>query len=591
MTADVFVSYSREDKDRVLSLTSKLREAGISLWIDQGSIDGATMWSEEIVNALENAKVLLLMVTERSVNSHNVVKEVALASERKSHILPIHLEPTHIPASLKYPLAGIQHIEYFQGDQEDNLKNVLRSLERIGVTVDMKEPSAPKKTEIRSEDTTYSSEEDFRSYGNSLAVLPFENNSSDQDSDYFSDGLTDELITNLSKISELQVISRILSNQYKKVKKDIKTIGRELHARYLVAGNVRKHQENLRISAQLIDIATGRELWAEKYKGSMADVFDIQENVSSEIADALKLRLTLTEKVVLAKRSTLSAEAYDLVLRATSFLYIGSRESLEVAVELLGRAIELDVRYAGAYARLSVALSRLYILYVREESYLDRAQEAALMALMYDNTAAEAYVGIAQVQFARGNREEGMRSAERAVQMAPDSYWGYWALARALYGSGQYVRSLEVAKKALELNPEDHLSMNLISMAYDKLGLKIESDKTRERLIEILPTYLAKFPEDNRARMLYASSLARLGKDEKAREIVTKTTERHPNDSLIQYYAACVYTALGDLDKGVEAITRSVECGWKDLDWIRNDPDLNRIHDHPAYIKLMQEHS
>ena len=133
--ADVFISYSREDKDRVLDLAAKLRSAGVSLWIDQGGIDGATLWGEEIVKALENAKVLLLVVTESAVRSHNVAKEVVLASERKGHILPVHLEPTQIPSSLRYPLAGIQHIEYFQGDADANLRTILRSLERVGVRI------------------------------------------------------------------------------------------------------------------------------------------------------------------------------------------------------------------------------------------------------------------------------------------------------------------------------------------------------------------------------------------------------------------------------------------------------------------------
>src|ERR1035437_2368530 len=137
MTADVFISYSREDKDRVVALAQKLREAGVSLWIDQGGIDGAAMWSEEIVNALENSKVLMLMVSEKAVTSHNVVKEVTIASERKGHILPVHLEPTRIPQGLKYPLAGIQHIDYFAIGPEEGTKSILRSLERLGVKVSM----------------------------------------------------------------------------------------------------------------------------------------------------------------------------------------------------------------------------------------------------------------------------------------------------------------------------------------------------------------------------------------------------------------------------------------------------------------------
>ena len=120
-SADVFLSYSREDKARVLDLAGKLRAAGVNIWIDQGSIDGAALWGESIVRALEGAKVLLLMVTPSAVSSHNVAKEVMLTSERKGHILPVHLEPTTIPLGLKYPLAGIQHIEFYNGDPDENL--------------------------------------------------------------------------------------------------------------------------------------------------------------------------------------------------------------------------------------------------------------------------------------------------------------------------------------------------------------------------------------------------------------------------------------------------------------------------------------
>ena len=134
-TADVFLSYSRDDTAQVLELAGKLRAAGVSLWIDQGGIDGAAMWGESIVRALEGAKVLLLMVTPSAVQSHNVAKEVMLTSERKGHILPVHLGPTTIPPSLKYPLAGIQHIEFYQGNADENLKSILRSLQTLGVSI------------------------------------------------------------------------------------------------------------------------------------------------------------------------------------------------------------------------------------------------------------------------------------------------------------------------------------------------------------------------------------------------------------------------------------------------------------------------
>ncbi|MGH8306195.1 MAG: TIR domain-containing protein, partial [Steroidobacteraceae bacterium] len=190
--AEVFVSYSRNDKDRVLELAAKLRAAGVSLWVDQSGIDAATMWGEQIVNALESAKVLLLMVTESAVRSDNVAKEVVLVSERKGHILPVHLEPTQIPPSLKYQLAGIQHVEYFNRDDSDQgLKAILRSLERIGVNIAPPQEVKASHTDAESHARTAGQAGAAGERG-ALAVLPFDNISPDQETDYFSNGLTEE---------------------------------------------------------------------------------------------------------------------------------------------------------------------------------------------------------------------------------------------------------------------------------------------------------------------------------------------------------------------------------------------------------------
>jgi len=247
--AEVFISYSREDAVRVRDLAGKLRAAGVSLWIDQGGIDAAASWSEQIVNALESARVLLLMVSESAVHSHNVAKEVVLVSERKGHILPVHLEPTAIPSTLRYQLAGIQHVEYFVGAESDaNLKAILRSLERVGVTVapppsPLPDPklSAPPEdhaSPARAAAIPVSGER------GALAVMPFDNISPDQETDYFSDGLTEELIARLSVVSEIELVSRWASKQLKERKHDVRAIGAELGARYIVGGSVRRFQES-----------------------------------------------------------------------------------------------------------------------------------------------------------------------------------------------------------------------------------------------------------------------------------------------------------------------------------------------------------
>ena len=278
--AEVFVSYSRNDKDRVLELSGKLRAAGVSLWLDTSGIDGATLWGEQIVNALESAKVLLLMLSESAVRSDNVAKEVMLVSERKGHILPVHLEPTPIPSSLKYQLAGIQHVEYFDPAQADeSLKAILRALERIGVTVALRQEAKPATPAVRPAAHPVAQAGASREHG-ALAVLPFDNISPDQETDYFSNGLTEELIARLSIVSEIELISRWASMQLKDRKQDIRAIGNELGARYIVGGSVRRFQDSVRITVQLVDVATNRQIWGNTYKGKLDDIFDIQEQVA-----------------------------------------------------------------------------------------------------------------------------------------------------------------------------------------------------------------------------------------------------------------------------------------------------------------------
>ena len=270
--ADVFVSYSREDKDRVLALVSQLRAAGVSVWIDQGGIDGATQWGEVIVNALDGAKVLLLMVSESAVRSHNVLKEVVLVSERKGDIPPVLPAPTTIPPGLKYPLAGIQQIEFFRGEPRQQLEAVVRSLQRLGVKVAPGPPAGDEKATARGN----AAAGEIAMDSNVLAVLPFENLSPDPETDYFSDGLTEELIARLSLVSEIELVSRWASMQYKGQRQDVRQIGHELGTRYIVGGSVRRFQESVRITVQLVDVATNRQVWGNTYKGKLDDIFDIQ---------------------------------------------------------------------------------------------------------------------------------------------------------------------------------------------------------------------------------------------------------------------------------------------------------------------------
>ena len=585
-SADVFVSYAREDESRVFDLADRLRAAGVSLWIDQGGLDAATQWSEQIVNALESAKVLLLMVTESAARSDNVAKEVVLISERKGHILPVYLEPTVIPSSLKYQLAGIQHISYFKGDDPGaNLQAILRSLERIGVRLN---PSKDSK------EAAPSPESDGRGGGSmrvaterdALAVMPFDNISPDKETDYFSDGLTEELVARLALVNEIELVSRWACKQFKERKQDVRAAGKELGARYIVGGTVRRFQDSFRITVELVDVTTNRQIWGNTYKGKLDDIFDIQEQVAQQIAEALKLKLSFAEKALLTKRQTLNAQAYDLYLRGQDYLYRLTKRSLEYAIQLFERAIELDARYAAAYAACSSAYGQMYQYFSRDDKYRNRAQELSFKALMYDSNLPEAYTAMGLSYFVWGKLEEAGASSRKAIELAPDDFVAHWTLGRIHFTNGQFEQAHGLFLRVIELKPSFISGYADLAMTCDQLGRKDEARSARDQMLERLPNYILQNPDDSRMRMFYAVTLAEVGHKEDAIREGSNALEISPDDPMMLYNCACLHSRMGETQRALELLRLAVSKGQLNFKWMQNDPDLIPLRDNAEFIAL-----
>jgi TolB-like protein/Flp pilus assembly protein TadD len=587
--ADVFISYSREDKDRVLELATRLQAAGVSVWIDQGGIDGATLWGEEIVNALDRSKVLLLALTASAARSHNVAKEVVLVSERKGHILPVDLEPTSLPAGLKYALAGIQHVEYFQGDPDENLRTILRSLERAGVSIGGRdEPvTAPREPAGMRVGTGAPGAAEVAIESGAVAVLPFDNISADQETDYFSDGLTEELIARLSLISGIELVSRWASMQYKGKAHDIRGIGNELGARYIVGGGVRRFQDSVRITVQLVDVATNRQIWGNTYKGKLDDIFDIQEQVAQQIVDALKLKLTFSEKVSLTKRQTVNVQAYDFYLRGQDYLYRLTKKGTEYAIQLFEKAIELDPRYGAAYAGCSCAYGQMYQWFSREEHYRDKAQEFSFKALMYDSNLPEAYTAMGLSYFIWGKFEEAAASVRKAIELDPDDFVAHWTLGRIHFSTGALEQAIPHFERVIELRPRFYVAYSDLGQTLLGMGRTEEAADNARKVLDLMPNYLLQNPDDSRARMFYAVTLCDVGQRDAAIREGAAAIEASPGDSVMLYNAACLYSRLGETRRAVDTLRQAIDAGVRNYSWMKNDPDLDAIRGDPEFIALM----
>jgi len=422
-----------------------------------------------------------------------------------------------------------------------------------------------------------------------IAVLPFENISQDEESNYFGDGLAEELIVNLSRLNDVKVVSRTTTMQYKKTKKDIKTIGKELNARYIMEGSVRKFQDNLRISAQLIDVLSDTQLWAETFKGKLADVFDIQEQVSKQIVDALMVKLTPTEKVELTKRPTLNAEAFDYNLRARNFLYKQSKNNVQFAIQFFEKAVKLDSRYAEAYAGMAEAYALKYAYFERKDIWLDKAIELSLKAIMYDSTLAEAYAALGLSYFFKGTFDEALIAAKKAIELDSNNFFGYWILGRIYFATDRDNEAIEPFKKVIEINPDFYTVYSDLRMIYERLGDKENNDELVRTSLEFYTQYLEKNPDDGRARIFHAQMLILADKIEEAKKETTIALELSPNDNVMLYNAVCVYSRINEKKLAVQTLRNITESGFEHYDWIKRDPDLDNIRNEPEYIELMKD--
>ncbi|HUX61335.1 MAG TPA: tetratricopeptide repeat protein, partial [Ignavibacteriaceae bacterium] len=421
-----------------------------------------------------------------------------------------------------------------------------------------------------------------------VAVLPFENISPDKETDYFADGLAEELIINLSRIKEVKVIARANTFQYKETKKDLKSIGIELGVQYLMVGSVRKFRDDLRISVQLIEAIKSIQIWGETYKGKLADIFDIQEKVSKEIVDALMVKLSPVEKVELTKRPTLNAEAYDYYLRGRNFLSNRTRNNIDFAILLFQKAVELDSRFASAFAGLGEAYAIIYRDFDRQEKWLDNALEVSLKALMYDPTLSEAYTSLGLAYFGKNSLDEALTASKKAIDLDPNNINAYWILSRIYQSTGKDAEATEVLEKTILLNPNFFQAYDDLEMCSLRLGDKEKYYSTLDTIIKVVPKYLAQHPEDTYRRMSYAVTLAKLKRYEEAKLEGEKALDLSPNDPIMMYYGANLYSYLNQRTKAVELLKEAIDKGYENFEWIKRDPDFDNIRNEQGYIELMK---
>ncbi|MEN8152753.1 MAG: protein kinase [Acidobacteriota bacterium] len=421
-----------------------------------------------------------------------------------------------------------------------------------------------------------------------IAVLPFTNMSTDKDQDYFCDGIAEDILNDLTRIEGLHVVARTSSFKIKGKDLDIREIGIKLGADTIVEGSVRKAGNRLRITAQLINVADSFHLWSERYDRELEDVFSIQDEISNNIVQSLKIRLSIKEKQDIEKVKTQDVQAYDFYLRGRAYDHQGHSNSQKYAINMFSKAIEKDRNFALAYAGLANSYSQFYMYYDKNKDILNKALNASQKALELDPELADAYSSRALALSQNGQFDEAVKKFEKAIQINPKFFEAYYQYARICRSHGKKEQALGLFEKASGIRPEDYEAALFLVSAYNDLKMNTEMETANLRALDVVRKHLNLNPDDSRALYLGAGALIKAGEIEEANQWIERAVALDPDEVAVLYNAACIYSELGKVDEALGYFERAIETGFASKEWIDNDSDLDPIRDHPRFQNALK---
>ena len=592
----VFLSYASQDAEAAQNLCITLRAAGIEVWFDQSELRGGDAWDASIRRQIRDCGLFVALIsTNTNARSEGYFRlEWKLAVER-SHLmaddqpflLPLVIDATseeHARVPDKFRERQWMHLnaDHVPADLVDRIARLLAG----GPAANPGTAHAPASAKSVTPQPAQVSTPRL-----GICVLPFTNISGDPEQEYFSDGITEDVITDLSKVSALWVAARNTSFTFKGKHVDVLKVARQLNASHVLEGSVRKSGQRVRITAQLIDGASGGHVWAERFDRDLNDIFALQDQISQAIVAALKLKLLPEEKRAIEHRGTTNPQAYKYFLMARQLRLAGNVGAARIGdaiVRLCLRATELDPGYARAWGLLSWAQ---WIIRLMQGRNSEGGSAAADRALALDPDLAEAHAAQTCVLVSSGRLIEATAEAERALRLDPESYEANYAAARCCLAKRDYAGAIFYFEKAATLVETDYVAAGMLPGCYTANG-DVEGAKAAARLALARCEQAVAIEVDNGSAMGFLiTSLATLGELERMHEWIERATLLDPNNLNMQYNVACMLiTNLGDLDGGLRMLAPLFKVFQADsLNWMRTDPDMDPIRDDPRFHALFAE--
>lgn len=576
--ADVFVSYARSDKARVAPLVAAITARGWTVWWDPEITPGQEF--DDMIDAeIAAAKAVMVVWTPTSVASRWVRGEAREGADHNK-LVPVRFDNARLPMDVR----AIHTTDLDGWNEDPGSAPAKEFLHALGAMI----ARAPTTAVNPAAADTGNEEKAAPRF--TVCVLPFTNMSGDPEQEYFSDGITEDVITDLSKVSALGIISRNSAFMYKGKHVDIPKVASELNASHVLEGSVRKAGGRVRISAQLVDAKTNNHLWAERYDREASDIFALQDEISQAIVKALQLKLLPKEKRAIERRGTDSAEAHNLYLMARQTHVTGQESdarSAEAIVRLCQRTVEIDPGYAEAWALMAIGYMKL-----REarDGNTNDGMAAAQRALELNPDLPEAHAVKAQLHLSDGDAEAAAKEVAIALKLNPESYEVNRSAGRLDYQQHRYEDAVRYYEKAAGLMEGDLNSASLLISAYTALGDVSSMRRAAQMALKRAEAVLAHDPNNSMVAGYSAYALAALGESERAKSRMERALLIDPENFNMRYNfacALCVYlqekeAALDLLGPVFDKITESF------LPYAKADPDLELLRGEPRYQAMVE---
>jgi adenylate cyclase len=576
--ADVFVSYSRSDKERVAPLVAAIKAKGWTVWWDP-AIDAGQQFDDQIDAELQAASAVLVVWTPTSVTSRWVRGEARDAAER-GILVPVRFEAARLPIDVR----AIQTTDLDKWGEDPASASFQELLRSLGAVIERRRASQSVKSGAKSAPTAAAAAPRV-----AICVLPFANMSGDQEQEYFSDGITEDIITDLSKVSALAVVSRNSAFMYKGKHVDVPKLARELKVGHVLEGSVRKAGGRVRITAQLVDGSSNDHVWAERYDRDLNDIFALQAEISEAIVKALRLKLLPEEKKAIEQRGTDNVEAYNLYLLARQSYVTGHEADArraEVIIRLCRRAVEIDPGYARAWALMATGQMILRFVHGRGG---DDGLAPAEQALALDANLAEAHAVKARILAQHGRHDEATAEIDVALRLNPESYEVNRAAAYLRFRQQRLDEAIRYYEKAMTLMETDLNSGSMLACCYTAVGNSQAALRVAQITLSRTEKTLVQDP-NNAAAMAYgANALATLGEAERAKDWISRALLIDPDNMNARYNFACVLTTrLHDPDAALELlgpVFETLAIGF--LNHAKADPDLDPLRGDPRFKAMV----